>query len=98
MVLPEVPILAQQYAWIDALQNLVSNPLVEALNQEQTRGRIRAFGASNWRVERIAEANVYAAQHGRNGFVISSPSLSLARPARMYFPGTLFADEATREW
>ncbi len=73
-------------------------PLVEALNQEQTRGRIRAFGASNWRVERIAEANEYAAQHGRNGFVISSPSLSLARPARMYFPGTLFADEATREW
>lgn len=73
-------------------------PLVEALNQEQTRGRIRAFGASNWRVKRIAEANEYAAQHGLNGFVISSPGLSLARPVKMYYPGTLFADDATRQW
>ena len=73
-------------------------PLVEALNQEQTRGRVRAFGASNWRVERIAEANEYAEQHGMNGFVISSPGLSLARPVKMYYPGTLFADDATRQW
>ena len=73
-------------------------PIVEALNQEQTRGRIRAFGASNWRVERIAEANEYAAVHGLNGFVISSPNLSLARPKKMLFPGTLFADEAARQW
>jgi aryl-alcohol dehydrogenase-like predicted oxidoreductase len=73
-------------------------PLVEALNQEQARGRIRAFGVSNWRVERIAEANQYAAGHGLNGFVISSPNLSLARPNKMLFPGTLFADESTRQW
>ena len=73
-------------------------PLIEALNQEQTQERIRAFGASNWRVERIAEANQYAAGHGLNGFVISSPSLSLARPKKMLFPGTLFADEATCQW
>jgi len=73
-------------------------PIIEELNRQQARGRIRAFGASNWRVERIVEANQYAAQHGLNGFVISSPSLSLARPTKMYFPGTLFADEATREW
>ena len=73
-------------------------PLIEALNQEQESGRIRAFGASNWRVERIAEANAYAAQHGLNGFVISSPSLSLAHPKKMLFPGTLFANEETRQW
>ena len=73
-------------------------PLIEALNREQASGRIKAFGASNWRVERIAEANEYASQHGLNGFVISSPSLSLARPKKMLFPGTLFADEATRQW
>ncbi len=73
-------------------------PLIEALNQEQVRGRIHAFGASNWRVERIAEANAYAAQHGLNRFIVSSPSLSLARPLKMYYPGTLFADEATRAW
>jgi aryl-alcohol dehydrogenase-like predicted oxidoreductase len=73
-------------------------PLVEALNQEQTRGRLRAFGVSNWRVERIEEANSYAAQHGLNGFVISSPNLSLTRPNKLLLPGTRFADEATRQW
>ena len=73
-------------------------PLIEGLNQEQAQEHIRAFGASNWRVERIAEANQYAAGHGLNGFVISSPSLSLARPKKMLFPGTLFADEATCQW
>ena len=73
-------------------------PLVEALNQEKKAGRIKAFGASNWRVDRVEEANQYAADHGLNGFVISSPSLSLARPKKMLFPGTLFADEATRHW
>ena len=73
-------------------------PLIDALNQEQRRGRIRAFGASNWHVERVAEANQYAKDQGLNGFVISSPSLSLAKPTKMLFPGTLFADEATRQW
>ena len=73
-------------------------PLVEALNHEQALGHIRAFGVSNWHVERIAEANQYAAQHGLNGYVISSPNLSLVRPNKMLFPGTLFADEATRHW
>ena len=73
-------------------------PLIETLNQEQARGRIRAFGASNWRVERLAKANQYAAEHGLNGFVISSPNLSLPHPKKMVFPGTLFADEATRQW
>jgi aryl-alcohol dehydrogenase-like predicted oxidoreductase len=73
-------------------------PLIEALNQEQARGRIRALGASNWRIERIAEANQYAARHGLNGFAISSPNLSLAQPKKMLFPGTLFADEETRGW
>lgn len=73
-------------------------PLVEALNQEQATGRIKAFGVSNWRVERIVEANQYAAEHGLNGFVISSPSLSLAQPKKMLFPGTLFAYEGTRQW
>lgn len=73
-------------------------PLVEALNQEQASGSIKAFGVSNWRVERIAEANQYAAEHGLSGFIISSPNLSLAQPKKMVFPGTLFADEGTRQW
>jgi len=73
-------------------------PIIEELNGQQERGLIRSFGASNWRVERIAEANQYAAQHGMNGFVISSPGLSLPHPRKMLYPGTLFADETMRQW
>ena len=79
-------------------ESMPVGPLVGALNQEQATGRIKAFGVSNWRVERIVEANQYAAEHDLNGFVISSPNLSLAQPKKMLFPGTLFADEETRHW
>jgi aryl-alcohol dehydrogenase-like predicted oxidoreductase len=60
--------------------------IIDAMNAEVESGRIRYFGASNWRVERIEEANAYAAAHedGRMGFVASQPQFSLARPnARM---------------
>ncbi len=73
-------------------------PLLETLNEEQEGGRIKVFGASNWRVERIVEANAVAARNGLNGFVVSSPGLSLARPTEMRYPGTLFADDAIRQW
>lgn len=64
-------------------------PLIEALNVEQKRGRIRAFGASNWRAARIAEANAYAARNDLNGFVVSSSQFGLAQPVRSVFPGTV---------
>lgn len=73
-------------------------PLVQALNREQARGRTRAFGASNWRTERIAAANAYAAAHGLNGFVISSPQFGLVRPTHLPFPGTLSASQADVAW
>ncbi len=79
-------------------ESVEPGPLLEALNQEQEQGRILAFGASNWTVTRIEEANRYASEHGLDGFAVSSPSLSLARPTRMFFPGTLYADDQTREW
>ena len=51
--------------------------IVEYLNAEVRRGRIRYFGASNWTTARIAEANAYAEAHGLQGFVISEPQWSL---------------------
>ncbi len=79
-------------------ENMPVGELIEALNAEQARGRIHAFGASNWRSHRVAEANAYAEAHRMNGFVISSPQFSLARPERMFFPGTLTASDADRAW
>ena len=73
-------------------------PLVEALNEEHARGRIHAFGGSNWRHERVAEANSYAAQHGLVGFAASSPNLSLARPNEPMWAGCISTDEAARQW
>ena len=53
-------------------------PIVEALNEHVSEGRIRAFGGSNWTVNRIREANLYAENHGLMPFVASSPNFSLA--------------------
>jgi aryl-alcohol dehydrogenase-like predicted oxidoreductase len=52
--------------------------IVEMLNREIQRGRIRWLGASNWRPARIAEANSYATTHGLQGFSGSQPEFNLA--------------------
>ena len=57
---------------------LAPGEIVEALNVEVARGRIRYFGASNWHHTRLAEARTYAAEHGLHGFVASQPEWNLA--------------------
>lgn len=52
--------------------------IVEIFNAMYREGKARAFGASNWRQERIAEANAYAEAHGLQPFRFSSPNFSLA--------------------
>lgn len=52
--------------------------IIDCLNEQQRTGRIRVFGVSNWKKERIEEANTYAAAHGLNGFSVSSPNYGLA--------------------
>ena len=42
------------------------------------RGKIGAFGGSNWTHERISEANAYAKRHGLIPFAVSSPNFGLA--------------------
>jgi aryl-alcohol dehydrogenase-like predicted oxidoreductase len=53
-------------------------PIVETLHEHKKAGRILAYGGSNWSHERIAEANAYAAAHGLDPFVASSPNFTLA--------------------
>ena len=55
-------------------------PIVETLNYQAARGRIRAFGGSNWTHQRLQAANEYAAAKGLLPFTASSPNLSLAVP------------------
>ena len=53
--------------------------IIQTLNAEIRRGRVRHLGASNWSTARLAEANAFAAQRGLQGFVISSPQWNLGR-------------------
>jgi aryl-alcohol dehydrogenase-like predicted oxidoreductase len=52
--------------------------IMDTLHAEIGRGRIRYLGASNWRVERLAEANEYARSKNLQPFVIVEPNWSLA--------------------
>jgi aryl-alcohol dehydrogenase-like predicted oxidoreductase len=54
--------------------------IIEILNAEIRRGRIRYIGVSNWTVQRLVEANAYAAARGLQGFVASSPQWNLGVP------------------
>lgn len=55
-------------------------PLIDALIAHQNSGRIRYFGASNWRPERIAEAQAYAKSVGHAGFAAVQPFWGLGVP------------------
>ena len=53
-------------------------PIVELLNKLHQKGKIGAFGGSNWTLKRILEANQYAEEHHLIPFTVCSPSFSLA--------------------
>jgi aryl-alcohol dehydrogenase-like predicted oxidoreductase len=56
--------------------------ILETLNSQVTQGKIRYFGCSNRRVERIEEAMCYATGHGLAGFVGNQCMWSFAVPNR----------------
>lgn len=77
-------------------------PLIETLNEHREAGRIRAYGLSNWRHERIQEALAYAAARGLTPPVASSPHFSLAEQVKEAWPGCVAisgrAGVAARAW
>ena len=72
--------------------------IVEALNRELRRGRVRALGASNWEYDRIEQANAYARDRGLQGFSLISNHLALARPAEPFWPGLVGVGADGRRW
>ena len=80
--------------------------IVELLNAEVRRGRIRHFGASNWHPTRLRQAREYATAYGLQGFAANQPEWNLARknglPADDPGPGTgaemRVLTPAAREW
>jgi aryl-alcohol dehydrogenase-like predicted oxidoreductase len=72
--------------------------IIETLNEQVFAGNIRSFGASNWSVQRINEANLYAQAHGLKGFSCASPHFSLAVAKEPYWPDTVITVERDRAW
>jgi predicted dehydrogenase/aryl-alcohol dehydrogenase-like predicted oxidoreductase len=60
---------------------------VDAVNDEIRRGRIRAWGGSNWTLDRIRAANDYAVSRGLQTMSAVSNNFSLAHMIRPLWPG-----------
>jgi predicted dehydrogenase/diketogulonate reductase-like aldo/keto reductase len=60
---------------------------IDALNEEVRRGRVRAFGGSNWTLKRIRAANDYAERSGLQGMSAVSNNFSLAHMMQPLWPG-----------
>jgi len=64
-------------------------PLIDTLNDLREKGKIGAFGVSNWTAERIHDANWYAEDNGLMPFAVSSPHFSLAELLDPPWPGCI---------
>ena len=76
---------------------------IETLEALRREGECLAYGGSNWRHERIAEANAYAAAYGCQGMSISSPHYGLVEQIQDPYGGdcvtvTGAGESAARAW
>ena len=65
--------------------------ILETLQEQKKRGVIRAYGCSNWKVERQREAYEYAKAHGLDGFMVDQINWSL----NVFAPGSKGAASPT---
>ena len=72
---------------------------VDVLNEHHRAGRIKAFGGSNWTLERLLEAEAYAASKGLRKFSCVSNNFSLARMVSPVWGGCISATSpAFKKW
>jgi aryl-alcohol dehydrogenase-like predicted oxidoreductase len=71
--------------------------IVDVLESCITAGKIRAYGCSNWKADRIRAANAYASQKGVRGFAANQPlwNLAVIDPAAIGDPTIVVMDEPT---
>jgi len=94
-----------QVDYVDILMAHRDNPeipvgeFMEAYNELRRAGYIRAFGGSNWSIERVEAANEYARSKGLFGFSAMSNNFSLARMVAPVWDGCLHSSDAeSRAW
>jgi len=72
---------------------------IDVLNELKAKGSIKAFGGSNWSLERVKKANAYAKRKGLTGFTAISNNFSLARMVDAVWGGCIAAsDPEYRKW
>ena len=59
--------------------------IMDSLHEQVAAGRLKMLGASNWRIERILEANEYALANGKTPFVASQIQWSYAYCSKEIF-------------
>ncbi len=64
-------------------------PIVAKLNEYHEKGVIGICGGSNWSIERLMEANAWAAANGAQPFRASSPNFSLADQVSVPWEGCI---------
>ena len=62
---------------------------IDVLNELVRAGKIKAFGGSNWSIERVKKANAYARRKGLQGFSVLSNNLALAEMVQPVWAGCL---------
>lgn len=72
--------------------------LLEATQAIREAGWARAFGVSNWSIERLREANEYAIAHDLTPFAVNSPGMSLATAREPMWHGCVYLDQEARSW
>lgn len=65
---------------------------IDVLSDQRELGRIKIFGGSNWKLERVREANDWAKRHHRTGFSAISNQFSLARMIDPVWAGCISAN------
>ena len=90
------------FLWLhsDDLERSVEE-IIDNVNAAMRKGNVRAFGCSNWTVDRIAEANEYAKKSGQRGFLASQIQWSLAKVEGEAYKkdfGALVMDEKSYDW
>ena len=76
-------------------ENRPVGEILETLQGLLEEGRTRMTGVSNWRPERIREANAYAAAHGLTPLAANQPQFSLAAQHSFLDPTTRGMDAET---
>ena len=76
--------------------------LVDVLDEFKSQGQVSVYGGSNWRADRVAAANDYAAANGKAPFSVSSPQFSIAEMTKAPWAGCISVSgeqgESDRAW